>query len=376
MHLDRGRLVGSARRLVVKVGSGVLGHLGAPQGDPFARLAREISLLLKEGREVILVSSGAVLLGREKLGLSGRPKTIPLKQAAAAAGQSRLMRRYEDAFSVYGVEVAQILLTHSDLADRSRFLNARRALQQLLACRVLPIINENDTVATEELKFGDNDHLSSLVVGLISAELLVILSDIDALYERDPKTFPEAKPLRVVRDAEGFEAGGASATGTGGMRTKVKAAEAAARFGVPTVLCSGLVEENLLAAARGEEIGTLFLPGRERLRARKHWIAFALRPKGALVIDEGAKRALVEGKKSLLPSGIKEVRGAFALGEPVSLLAPDGQEIARGLAGYSAEEIEKIRGKNTAAIEEILGYRSLDEVVHRDDLVILSPEMP
>jgi glutamate 5-kinase len=368
MDIDRRKLIAGARRVVVKVGSRVIGS----DHDPFARLAGEISALRRQGREVVLVSSGAVLLGRDKLGLKEKPKTIPLKQAAAAAGQSRLMRRYEDAFQTHGVEVAQILLTHADLADRGRFLNARRAVQQLLEHGLLPVINENDTVATEELKFGDNDHLSSLVVGLIGADLLVILSDIDALYDQDPKQNPEAKPVRVVEHLDGVNVEGGSDVGTGGMKTKVKAAEVASRYGVPTVLTTGMRGGTLFSAAQGDEIGTLFLPSAaSRLNARKHWIAFALRPKGALVVDEGAKRAVVERKRSLLPSGVREVRGAFELGEPISLLDLEGKEFARGLAGYSSEEASKLAGKNTAEIETTLGYRGLDEIIHRDDLVVL-----
>jgi glutamate 5-kinase len=340
------------------------------EDDAFVRLASEISAIRAEGREVILVSSGAVLLGRSKLGLKEKPRTMPLKQAAAAAGQSRLMRRYEDVFSVYQTEVAQILLTHGDLADRTRFLNARRALHTLLECKVLPIINENDTVATEELKFGDNDHLSSLVVGLSGAELLVILSDIDALYDKDPKQHADAAPVRIVENVEGIDTTGTSDVGTGGMHTKVKAALAAGRYGAPTVLTSGMKPGNLLAAARGEEIGTLFLP-KERLSARKHWLAFALKPRGSILIDAGAARAVVEKKKSLLPKGITDVKGSFGLGDLVSLIDQNGAEVARGLAGFSSEDVMKIKGHNTTEIESILGYEALDEVVHRDDLVVL-----
>jgi glutamate 5-kinase len=364
--LQRIKLFTNAKRVVVKVGSRVLGA----NNDPFGRLASEIAQMRVDGKEVVLVSSGAVLLGREKLGLKEKPRTIPLKQAAAAAGQSRLMRRYEDVFLVHQIEVAQILVTHADLADRTRFLNARRALQQLLEYRVLPIINENDTVATEELKFGDNDHLSSLVVGLIGADLLIILSDIDALYDKDPKQHSDAKVVRVVDDLEGIDTSGSSDVGTGGMHTKTRAALAAGRYGAPTVLASGMLPGALLTASRGEEIGTLFLPS-EKLSARKHWLAFALKPKGSLVVDDGAARALVEQKRSLLPKGIREVNGDFQLGEPISILSLTGEEIARGLAGYSSEEVAQIKGKNSSEIEGILGYKSLDEIVHRDDLVMM-----
>jgi glutamate 5-kinase len=368
-EFNRSKIIGNAKRVVVKVGSRVLGATN----DPFGRLASEIAQIRADGKEVVLVSSGAVLLGREKLGLKEKPKTIPLKQAAAAAGQSRLMRRYEDVFAAHKIEVAQILLTHADLAHRERFLNARRAIQQLLEYGILPVINENDTVATEELKFGDNDHLSSLVVGLIGADLLIILSDIDALYDKDPKQHSDAKPVRVVEDLEGIDTTGSSDVGTGGMATKTRAALAAARYGAPTILTSGMHPQNLLSAARGIEVGTLFLP-KERLSARKHWLAFALKPKGALSVDAGAVRALVEQKKSLLPKGVTAVSGEFSLGEPISIVGPSGDEIARGLAGYSSDEVAKIKGKNSSEIETILGYKSLDEVVHRDDLVILQDQ--
>ncbi len=354
--------------MVVKVGSRVVGS-----EEYFSKISAQLAEQLAL-REVILVSSGAVLLGRSKLGLTEKPQTIPLKQAAAAAGQSLLMRRYEDAFEQYGRYVAQVLLSHDDLADRTRFLNARRAMQQLIAHKILPIINENDTVATQELRFGDNDHLSALVVGLCEADLLIILSDIDALYEQDPRQNPAAKPLHLVENAERLTAdvGGASESGTGGMITKVRAAAAAARVGVPTVLASGLHPNVLGEIFGGHELGTLFLPSQSTLSARKHWIAYALRPKGSLQVDAGARMALVEKKKSLLPSGIIAVQGEFAMGDSVRLLGPDGEEFARGLAGYDSDEILKIKGKNTSEIQEILGYRSLDEVVHRDDLVVLT----
>jgi glutamate 5-kinase len=376
MTADRTEIVGGARRLVLKVGSAVLTRGGVRfDRSHLIHLAEELHEVRSKGREVCLVSSGAVALGMERLGEKSRkPAGLARKQAAAAIGQCHLVGLWEDAFRDQGVIVAQILLTHADLASRRRFLNARHTLQELLAEAVLPIINENDSVAVEEIQFGDNDRLAALVTSVIEADLLVLLTDVDGLYDRDPKD-PGAELVPLVREAgedAAQRAGGArSAVGTGGMRSKVEAAEAAAHFGVPTVVANGRVPGTLTALFRGEERGTLFLPRESPLNARKHWIAYTLKPTGTVVVDAGAVKALRDGKRSLLPAGVVEVKGEFDVGDPVRVVGPDGAEFARGLASYGARELDRIRGKPSPEIEKVLGYRYDDEAIHRDDLVLL-----
>jgi glutamate 5-kinase len=314
--------------------------------------------------------------GVGRLGLTGRPRSIPLKQAAAAIGQGALIRTYEEAFAAHGVKVAQVLLTGDDLRDRARYLNARNTLFTLLDLGVLPIINENDTVAVEEIKFGDNDRLSALVAALMDADLLVILTDTDGLFTADPRRSPKARLIPVVTgdEAKGAYWAGApaSATGVGGMASKVEAARLAAASGIPTLVANGMLPDTLTRLLAGEPLGTLFLPDAERLQGRKRWLALASRPKGAILVDEGAKRALVERGKSLLPSGVKGTLKPFGVGDVVSLVGPDKAEFARGLTNYTAEEVERIKGIKTGEIERALGYRHSDEVIHRDNLVVLN----
>ncbi|MBM4379904.1 MAG: glutamate 5-kinase, partial [Deltaproteobacteria bacterium] len=288
---------------------------------------------------------------------------------------SRLMRAWEDAFEDGNRTVAQVLLTHDDVQDRRRYLNARHALLRLLGGDVIPIINENDTVSVAELKFGDNDALAGLVTGLVEADALVILSDVEGLYTADPRTDATARRLDVVPEltAEVMQLGGGSgsAVGTGGMATKLRAAAQAVEVGAHCVITSGREPGRLRQVLCGEEVGTLFLRKEARRAARSAWIAHALHPRGALVVDAGARAAVVEGKRSLLPSGIRAVEGTFAEGDPVDLKLPDGAPFARGLAAYPADELRRIAGRQSADIEAVLGYRSLDEAVHRDDLVVL-----
>ena len=370
------RALPKVKRLVVKVGSGLISAPG--QGllpDRIGALADELAALTKDGREVVVVSSGAIASGMARLGLTQRPRSIPEKQAAAAVGQSALMWHYEQAFARHGIRVAQVLVTQEDISARPRYLNARNTLQVLLRFRVVPVVNENDTVAVEEIKVGDNDNLAALVAHLIDADLLVILTDVDGLYTGDPRVDPEARRLetvdavteeieRLVWDADGQ-------VSVGGMSTKLEAARKVTSSGIPMVIASGRVPGTLRRVLRGEPLGTYFVPRGDRLAGRKRWIAFAVPPQGRLTVDAGARSALVERGKSLLPSGVVEVEGEFHAGEVVSLSAADGKEFARGLTNYDAAELRKIQGAKTKDLEERLGYKSFDEVIHRDNLVLL-----
>lgn len=357
----------------MKIGSGVLtDDRGRFDAVHFARLTADLADAART-TELVVVSSGAVALGVERLGLASRPKDIPGKQAAAAVGQSLLMHRYEGALGPAGFTTAQILLTHDDLSNRRRYLNARRALERLLTQRVVPIINENDTVAVDELKFGDNDTLAGLVVGLIGADLLVILSDVDGLYTADPRVDLTARRIeevpKVTAEIERLAGGSQSGVGTGGMATKVRAAKRAAQLGCPTIIAPGRKPGALAQALAGESIGTFFHAGQERLTGRKRWMSHAMKPKGQLRVDDGARKALLESKRSLLPSGVREVVGNFQNGDPVDIADLDGAVFARGLAGYSAEEIRRLAGRKSSEIQAVLGYKYLDEIVHRDHLV-------
>jgi glutamate 5-kinase len=368
--------LGKVRRIVIKVGSSILASVERGlHHEVFSRLAKEISELKRQGYEIILVSSGAIAAGMEKLGYKTHPQPITRKQATAAVGQSRLMNIYEGYFSRHQQMVAQILLTHDDLSHRRRFLNARNTLLTLLELGIIPIINENDTVVVDEIKFGDNDNLSALVTNLIEADLLIILSDIDGLCDSDPRLNPNAKCIPLVkdvnRDMEGMIGGTQGEWRVGGMVSKIQAAQKASRSGVPTVIARGTKEGVLHQILKGKEIGTLILPKKAALSSRKHWIAFNLKPKGDVVVDEGAKKAIVQRGKSLLPSGVVNVRGLFDRGDSVSCLGPRGKEFARGIVNYNAQELERIKGLKSDRIEKLLGYKYSDEVIHRDDLVVL-----
>jgi glutamate 5-kinase len=364
------------RRLVVKVGSSLIASAGAGlDSDRIQQLAADLAGCRNRGLEVTLVSSGAIAAGMSRLGLQERPRSIPEKQAAAAVGQSALMWHYEQAFSKHGIRVAQVLLTQEDIAQRSRYLNARNTLAALLGFRVLPIINENDTVAVEEIKFGDNDNLAALVAQLIDADLLVILTDVDGLYTGDPRRDPQAQRLDVVDnitpELEQLVWGGEGPLSIGGMVTKLQAAQKAVTSGIPIVIAAGEKPGALQRILDGESVGTYFLPRGDRLAARKRWIAFAAPPQGRLRVDEGACQAVTLHGKSLLPSGVLSVEGVFESGEVVGLLDPDGKEFARGLTNYDSKDLQKICGERTTAIAAVLGYKSFDEVIHRDNLVVL-----
>jgi glutamate 5-kinase len=366
---ERNELI-AARRVVVKIGSRLLAE--SPAGRP-AALADQIIELRKRGVEVVVVSSGAIAMGVRALRLEARPHDLPGLQAAAAVGQSRLMQHWEHAFAPHDVLIGQVLLTHDDLGDRRRFLSARLTLRALLDQKVVPIINENDTVAVEEIKFGDNDQLAALVSSLVSADALIILTDVDGVWDEHGKRIP------VVRDVEREAApvAGKSRTdgvGSGGMASKVQSAKMVTRLGIPAVVAPGRDPRILCDVLAGADRGTVFLPGtaaNARVSRRKHWIAYGPKPTGRIVVDDGARRALVEAGKSLLPRGITAVEGEFDAGETVSVIAADGTELARGLAAYDAAALRRIRGLHSSDFEATLGYRSLDEAIHRDDLVLL-----
>ncbi len=370
------KILSGARRVVVKIGSQIL---SSPEGIEEGRikgLVRELAQLHDQGKELVVVSSGAVASGMTRLGRKERPRTIPEKQALAAVGQIKLMAIYESCFSRFDKNVAQVLLTHEDLANRARYLNAKHTLQTLLDLKIIPVVNENDTVAVEEMKFGDNDHLSSLVATLLEADLLVILSDVAGVYDRDPRLHKDAQLLSVIEHIKSAKTklGGKSqsAYGTGGIATKLDAAEKAATAGIPTMIASGL-ETGILQRIFDpqEETGTCVIPEENPLANRKHWIAFNLKPAGDIVVDQGAYEAVAHKGKSLLPSGLKEVRGAFGAGACVRCLNGEGKEFARGLVNYGAQELEQIKGLHTSKIEKVLGYKAYDEIIHRDDLVVL-----
>lgn len=367
----------NARRIVVKIGSAVLTR---PHGGGLDRvvlecIAEEIASIRGQGREIAVVSSGAIALGMQELKLTRRPVAIPQRQALAALGQAQLMRAWRETLGRWDVLVAQVLLTHADLANRKRYLNARHAFAAILGFGAVPVVNENDTVAVEEIQFGDNDSLSAQVANLIEADLLVMLTVDEGLFDRDPREHADAVLVRQVeRVDEGvLRMAGQSTTsvGTGGMTTKIHAARAAARQGIPAVIASGKRRGILTAIIAGDDVGTLFLESQDRLSARKHWIGYTLKPVGALVVDRGAAAALQGNGKSLLPSGIVAVEGTFATGDLVNVRTADGEVFARGLTSYAASEVVLIKGCRTEQIEGILGYRSADEVIHRDDLVVL-----
>jgi glutamate 5-kinase len=364
---ERRSLVTKAKRVVVKIGSRTLANDAAV----YERLAQSITRQHAEKRQVVLVSSGAIALGVRALGWKSRPKEMAKLQAAAAAGQSRLMRRYEEAFDKVSGRVAQVLLTHADLSNRNRANNAHAALDALLEEGAVPIINENDTVAVDEIKFGDNDQLAALVAALVSADLLILLSDVDGLLDREGKRVPvvrdvetEAFPLVGAAPIEGRES-----VGTGGMGSKLEAARRGTMAGATVVIADARAPEILDQVFAGDDVGTLFLPHHDPLAARKHWIVFTLRPRGAIVIDAGAANALETRGGSLLAVGVVGVRGGFGAGEAVEIVDPSGREVGRGLAALSAIDVARIAGKRANEVESVLG-RAVDCVVHRDDLVV------
>jgi glutamate 5-kinase len=367
--------IAQSKRLVVKVGSALVTNNGAGLAlDFIADCARQIAVLHEAGREVLLVSSGAIASGMQRLGWSKRPQAMHDLQAAAAVGQMGLAQAYETTFAQHGLKAAQILLTHEDLADRKRYLNARSTLHALLGYGVVPIINENDTVVTDEIKFGDNDTLGALVANLVEAETLIILTDQQGLFTADPRQDASATLIAEGRaDDRGYEAmagGAGSGISKGGMITKVRAAQRAARSGAHTMIVSGREENALLRAAQGETIGTLLYAKESPLTARKQWLADHLQLAGSVTLDDGAIKALRAGR-SLLPVGVKTVDGDFERGAAIACRSADGREVARGLVNYSSSEARRIAGHGTPEMEVLLGYLDDEELIHRDNLVLL-----
>jgi glutamate 5-kinase len=366
----------AGRRLVVKVGSSLVTNEGRGLDHAaVARWATQIAELKRGGSEIVLVSSGAIAEGVRRLGWLRRPSAIHELQAAAAVGQMGLVQAYESAFAKFGLHTAQILLTHEDLADRRRYLNARSTLVTLLGLGVIPIINENDTVTTDEIRFGDNDTLGALVANLIEADMLVLLTDQPGLHSADPRRDPGATLIRSARAGdpklEAMAGGSGTAVGRGGMLSKVLAAKRAARSGAATVIADGRGADVLVRLGRGESIGTLLSAPDQSLRARKQWLADHVQVAGRLTLDAGAARALTRDGKSLLPIGVVRVDGQFERGEIVGCFDPDGREIARGLVNYSAQEAARIVRKPTGEIEATLGYIDEPELIHRDNMVLL-----
>ena len=366
-----------AKRIVVKVGTSTITYANGKRNfSQIDRLARELSDLQNQGKEMILVSSGAVAVGVDRLGLPAKLATIPGKQACAAVGQGVLMHTYEKLFADYGQIVAQVLITRTEAIDRHRYTNCRNTFMTLLQQGVIPIVNENDVVALDELKIGDNDNMSALVAGIVDADLVIILSDIDGLYTANPATHPDATlvhtVLEITPEVEASAGGVGSSRGTGGMATKIQAAKAATNSGIQLVIASGTEKNAIPRILQGEEIGTLFVSRENRLQFRKRWLAFGAKIQGSIVVDDGCARAIRKaGGCSILPAGIYQVVGDFQTGSTVSVIDKEGHELARGLVHYTAAELEKIKGCKSADIEGILGHKNYDEVIHRDDLVIL-----
>ncbi len=365
-----------AQRIVVKIGTKALyGERGKLASERAKNLVQDLATLWEKGKEIILVSSGAIGAGVGRLGLPSKPRTIPENQAAAAVGQGILMQHYESFFNSYGIIVGQMLLTRDDITDRERYLNARHTLQSLLNYHAIPIVNENDTVAVEEIRFGDNDTLAALVACLADADLVVLLTDLDGYYTADPQRYEDAQLVseiyEITPEIEAAAGSCGSALSTGGMGTKIMAAKVSMQAGIPLVIANGMEKGALQRVVRGEKIGSLFVPREDRMKARKLWIAFGSPIKGTLAVDGGAVGALLTKGKSLLPSGIVDVNGAFAAGNVVSITDLWGKEIARGISNYNARALRLIKGQNSCKIKEILGYHDYDEAVHRDNLTVV-----
>jgi glutamate 5-kinase len=363
------REVARARRLVVKIGSSLLAPGGELNRRFIGDLARQTATLTRSGRQVLIVTSGAIAAGLRPLGLAGRPTELPLLQAAAAAGQGLLMHAYQVAFGRQGLVAAQVLVTRDGLEHRQRYLNARNTVLALLERGAVPVINENDTVSVDEIRFGDNDRLSALVASLAGADLLVLLSTVPGLQAADGSVVERVGDIGTEADA--LVRSDRSAEGTGGMASKLEAARVGLRAGFHTVIAGGREENVLPRLLEGERLGTWFVGGAARAAARKQWLAFSQKSQGILVIDEGAVKALVERKKSLLPSGILRAEGSFSAGAGVTVVSRRGREVARGISNYSSRDIERIKGRQTSELAGLLGPVRFDEVVHRDNLTVL-----
>ncbi len=363
-----------AKIILIKIGSAVLTGSDGLDLKIIDALVREMSDLADSGYSIVLVTSGAIASGKHRLKITENLKSIPEKQAAAAVGQGRLMRVYSKSFEKNGHYVAQILLTLSDLTDRQRYLNIRNTLSTLMEWKTIPIINENDTVAVDEIKFGDNDNLAAMIANIIEADLFINLTSTDGLYDCNPAVSKKAKLIPVVcefsDEIEAAATNETSSAGTGGMKSKIQAAKKVSAIGIPCIIAPGKKINVLKNIMAGKEIGTLFLPMADRLNSKKYWIAFTLHPRGKLTIDDGAKKALLDKGTSLLPSGVTDVEGDFDLGDPVSCVDREGNILAKGLVNYNSLEIRKIKGLKTSQISQALGHKDYDEIIHRDNLAI------
>lgn len=379
MNSDFRRICQGARKVVVKIGTSLLATQRC--GINMRRLrkfAGQMAAMRQRAVQVVVVSSGAICAGMQRLGFKERPYSMPDKQAAAAVGQGLLMKAYDEAFGKHHIVVGQILLTQEDFSSRIRYSNAYHTIRILLKQGVIPVINENDSVAVDEIRFGDNDTLSAQVASLIEADLLVILSDVEGLYTEDPRYVKNGSLIEEVHEITASMERVSKKAGTknsvGGMYTKIRAARIATQAGVATLIANGTTENILIGILNGERLGTLFVPaspGGKRLGARKRWIAFTLKSKGSVIVDDGARQALLKGGKSLLPSGIIKVTGSFKYGDAVTLVDTSGKQLAKGLANYSAAEMDAIKGLRTTEIEKRLGSKEYDEAIHRDNMVIL-----
>lgn len=378
MNTNRKKYFDSATRIVVKVGSGVLTKDAGLNLKAVSTISRQICRLIDRGLEVILVSSGAMASGTAKIGLSKRPEEIPKRQAVAAIGQAGLIREYEKAFARYQKKVAQILLTSDGLTNRKRYLNARNTLYTLLSWNVVPIINENDTVSVEEIKFGDNDNLAAMIALLMNADILINLTDIEGLFTKDPRKNPDAALIPVVstinKGIEKLASGIPGALGTGGMLSKIMAAKKVTAAGIPMIIAKGEHPDILLKLFAGKELGTFFVPKKEKLSSRKRWIGFTLKPRGTIRIDDGAADAILKNGKSLLPIGIIGVEGNFDVGAPVECVNRNNRILGTGLVNYCAADIQQIMGLKSNQIANRLGYKPYDEVIHRDNLVVITDD--
>ena len=370
----RKSLFESAKRVVIKIGSNVLTEDHGLKLTSIRSISRQICHLIENGLEIILVTSGAMASGVKKVGLDKRPEEIPKRQAVAAVGQAGLILEYEKAFAKHQKKVAQILLTGDDLNNRRRYLNARNTLNMLLTWQVVPIVNENDTVMIEEIKFGDNDNLAAMITLLVDADILINLTDIDGLYTKDPRVNPGAKMIPIVstirKDIKKFASDIPGPLGTGGMLGKINAAKKVTSAGIPMVIANGNTPNILKKLFLGKIVGTFFVPKKKRLKSRKCWIAYTIQPKGIIHIDDGAARAILNRGKSLLPSGIVSVEGEFSTGDPVEFRTCDNDPLGTGLVNYSSTDIRKIMGLKSNQIKNRLGYKPYDYVIHRDNLAI------
>jgi glutamate 5-kinase len=377
MAYSRDNILRHVKRVVIKIGSGALTAQDGLNLELIHALCEDIcTLITKRGLETVLVSSGAIACGMKKMGLSQRPQSISQQQAAAAIGQSSLMLAYEESFQRHGQKVAQVLVTRDDLTNRKTYINTRNTIFTLLNWKVIPIINENDTVVTDEIKFGDNDNLSAMIANLVESHLVINLTTTDGLFDDDPRLNKDSRLIPVVKKVTSSLVKRASSIpgnlGKGGMESKVFAAKHSALRGIPTIIANGLKMNILTAIFEGRQEGTLFLPQRTPMQSRKHWIVFTKSPKGTIVVDEGAEDALLYKGKSLLPSGITAVYGRFNIGNSVTVANREEKDIAIGLANYQSSDVEKVKGHKSSEIERLLGYKYEDEIIHKDNLVLLN----